>query len=265
MLHIYTYSTSPEKVQFLERSAELHSLPIRNLSKTTTWTGFQDRIDAFHAELATLPDTDLFCFVDAYDVIANADIKQIQTTFETFQMPLVFSAETMLYPFSLDKSTYPTSPTPFRFLNAGCFIGTVKAVKEMYAWTKAHLAGKRVSSGEEDQGLYQAYFLANQDKIKLDVHANLFLNMNQVPWNTLTIEKGQIHFAPFQRTPCFFHFNGMSYLDNDHDFIDVGDNKRAFTYDKVYSRTFTALIGAKFISEKSPVRLQLTGKGHTYP
>lgn len=264
MLHVYTYSTAPEKVQFLEQSAKLHNLSITNLSKTETWTGFQDRIDSIQEILKTLPDSDIFCFVDAYDIIVNANETEIVETFKSIQKSLLFGAEMTMYPFSLNKETYPKSPTPFQFLNAGCFIGYVKAVKELYSWASEQYKGKKITSGEEDQGLYQEYFLNHQDKLYLDYESKFVLNMNQVPWQALQIEQGKVKFTPFQRNPCFIHFNGMSYLDVEKDFVDMGNNKRGFSYDKVYSRTFLALIGAKFVSERSPLRLYLTSNGHTY-
>jgi hypothetical protein len=247
----------------MEQSAKLHSLKVENLATKSTWSGWQDRIDAISAKLETLPETDIFCFIDAYDLIVNADEKKILEQFHEIKAPLVFGAEVLLFPFKLQEkeSEYPKSPTPFRFLNAGVFIGYVKNLKQMYAWGKQ----KYPQPVDDDQGFYQAYFLKNPGAITLDHQAKLAINMNQVPWQTLQIVSGHVEFMPFQRAPCFLHFNGMSYMDVDNDFVDMGDNKRGFAYDKVYSRTFLALIGAKFVSERSPLRLQLTSNGHTYP
>ncbi len=263
MLHVCTYSTSPEKVQFQEQSAKLHNLKVINLATKMTWGGWQDRIDAISTKLDTLPETDIFCFIDAYDIIVNADEQTILKEFHEMKTTLVFGAEIILFPFNLQdkEKEYPPSPTPFRFLNAGVFIGYVKNVKEMYAWGKQNYP----QPVDDDQGFYQTYFMKNPGKITLDYHTKIGINMNQVPWQTLQVVSGRIEFMPFQRAPCFLHFCGMSYMDVDKDFIELGDNKRGFNYNQVYSRTFLALIAAKFVSERSPLRLQLTSNGHTYP
>ena len=196
MLHTYTYSTSPEKVQFMEQSAKLHSLKVENLATKTTWSGWQDRIDAISAKLETLPDTDIFCFIDAYDLIVNADEKTVLEQFREMKAPLIFGAETILFPFKLQEkqSEYPASPTPFRFLNGGMFIGYVKNLKDLYAWGKQNYP----QPVDDDQGFYQAFFLKNPGAITLDHSAKLVINMNQVPWQTLQIVSGRVEFMPFQ-------------------------------------------------------------------
>lgn len=260
MLHVYTYSTSPEKVQFLMESAKLHNLSIENLSTTLQWTNFRDKLNAMQKKIDSLPRDDIVCFLDAYDILVNAPSEKIIESFKKMNTDILFGAEIILWPPKLHelKDQYPESPTPFRFLNSGCYIGYVHAIQEMLSWS---------DFGDDDQEYCNKYFLQHRTtkQIKLDTHAEFVLNMQQVPWQTLNVENGVIFFLGFNTTPCFLHFCGMSYMDVEKDFVELGDNKRGFTYGKVYSRTFLALITAKFISERSPLRLQLTSNGHTYP
>lgn len=260
MLHIYTYHTAPEKAQFLEQSAKLHTVDLQNVSTTTEWKGFSDKLSAIRAKLDSLLDTDIVCFVDAYDVIVNASSSKILEVFKSFDTDIVFGAEIDLFPHTLKhlESNYPTAESPFRFLNSGCYIGYVHALKKMFGWQDFQ--------GRDDQEYCQMYFLEHfqSGHIKLDTSGKLVINMSRVPWQALKIESGVVEFMPFNTVPCFLHFNGMSYMDVDKDFVDIGDNKRGFSYDKIYDRTFLAILGAKFVSERSPLRLQLTSNGHTY-
>jgi hypothetical protein len=263
-LHLTTFSTSPEKAQFMEKSAQQHGLIVENLA-TKPWKGWQDRVDAIYAKLNSLSDTDIYCFIDAYDLLVNADEQTILNTFLGFKKPIVFGAETVFFPPSLKprENEYPVAQSPFRFLNGGCFIGYVGSCKRVFEWGAKHFT---TLDRDTDQGLYNTFLLEHPGEITLDTQAKFVLNMQQVPWNILQIEGGQIRIPAFgpDAAPCFVHFNGMSYMDRDHDFVDLGNGQRGFDYHKVYSRTFLAILGAKFVTKNSPLRVQLTSNGHTY-
>lgn len=256
MLHVFTYSTSPEKMQFLKASAELHGVPLQNLSKTNEWNGLQDKVKAIKTALSVLPETDIVCFLDAYDVIINADIETILETFKQANTDLFVGAEINLSPGNIYhlKEVYPESPTEFRYLNSGCYIGYVHAVKALWETVK----------DENDQADANEYYIQNQSKIKLDTATNLVLNMESVPWDTIQICEGVIQYIPLQTDPCFVHFNGMSYLDMEKECIHLGENKYTFDYKKVYTRVFSAILSSKLHSYKVDVVCKLTGHGTTY-
>jgi hypothetical protein len=266
MLHLVTYSTSPEKAQFFFESAKLHGLTVENLgipsASPITW---YDKINTVRNKLKDLPDEDILCFADAYDVIINADANTIIQSYLSCNSPIVFGAEIMCFPDSSPEriAKFPASKTPFRFLNSGIFIGTVKYLKTMYDIGFAKYDMSLVQKGT-DQLFYQNCFLDTKDLIGLDYTNKFVVNMDHVPWTTLEIESGRIHFTPSKTTPCFVHFNGMSYLERDLDFQKLPDGSRGFNYYAVYSRTFIALLGAKVLSKQSQVKVHLTGNGHSY-
>jgi hypothetical protein len=177
MLHVITYSTSPEKVQFLMESASIHSVKVQNLSTTTEWKGFAERVATVKEFLRSLPPRDIVCFLDAYDVLVNATEEQILSTFQASNCELLFGAEIDLFPHSFKEriSQYPSSPTPFRFLNAGVYVGYAEAILKLFSWKE--------SIGTDDQGYCQEYILENpsSDLITLDHTCSLVLNMSKVP------------------------------------------------------------------------------------
>jgi hypothetical protein len=251
-LHVFTYSTSEEKARYLFESAEIHGLSIQNLAKTKEWTCLRDKLIAMLNELKTLPDNDIVCFVDAYDLLVNADASKIIETFKSTNCKVLFGAETILFPDTFKDKEYPQSPTLFRYLNAGCYIGYVSAIRNI-------LDNENIQ--ENDQDYLNHYYVdhGKDQEITLDHHVKLVLNMNTIPWGRVYIENGYVHFPPMDTTPCFIHFNGMSYLDRNKDL-----KNNMFDYNGIYDRTFINICKSKRLTQEHDVLCMLTGTGHSY-
>jgi hypothetical protein len=251
MLHVFTYSTSEVRVQPLLASAKQHGLDIKNLATTTLWNGLQDKLLAMVGCLNGLPSSDIVCFVDAYDVIANCSSNELLARFKAKDTELWIGAEINMDPPTLPMDSFPTSPTDLRFLNSGVYIGYVHAIKNMLSW------GDFLN--KNDQEYVSEYFLSHQDSVTLDVHASLVLNMFGVPWQTLKIEGGHVYSEDKGIEPCFLHFNGQSYTDTYKDFVDG-----KFKENGSSTRLLTALVESMDLSSKHDIVCYLTGKGHTY-
>jgi hypothetical protein len=258
-LHICTYFTQPEKAAYLFETAKLHGTVVENLSTTSTWNGFQDKLFAMRKKISSLDDDDILCFVDSYDLLVNASPEKILETFKQEECDILYGAEMVLFPFHLDKETYPKSFTQFRFLNSGCYIGYVRALKKV-------LNDERVNTIKDDQEFMHTYFLENHERenIKVNTTTTFVINMEKVPWDKLVIQNGEAKYEAFNTVPCFLHFNGMSFLDVQKDFIQMGDNQRGFNYYGVYHTLFSAILGAKMLTKSTDTVVKLTGRGHTY-
>jgi hypothetical protein len=236
-------------------TAEFHKLEVKNLSQTTTWNGFHEKVNAVRDSLNGLPETDIALFVDAYDVLVNDSSQKILEVFHSYNCKILFGAEKDLFPHHLKplEPTYPPSPTEFRFLNSGVYIGYVEDLKKMIGWADYQ--------GKDDQEYFQTYFLSHQGTVALDVHSKLALNMSTVPWTELRIQGGKVH---RKETPCLLHFNGMSYLDINIDMVTLNDTQKSFNYDFPYDTTFKALYISKLASANTLIQCSLVGRGHTY-
>jgi hypothetical protein len=256
--HIVTYSTSPEKALYMFESAKFHGVEVRNLAPSTKWNGLRDKLIAIQSFIQELPEDDIFCFIDAYDVILNANTETILETFHSKGVELVFGAEVNLDPPSLKSLSYPESSTVFRYLNSGVYIGYIRAIRKMLAW------GDYLQI-ENDQEYISRYYVEHHKdpSLHLDINASLVLNMFMIPWNALQIVSGFVKFPHYKTIPCFLHFNGMSYLDVDKDLIK-NKNGYSFNYTKVYNRTFLAVLESKRFSKGLDIVCALTGKGNTY-
>lgn len=257
-LHFYTYSTSPEKAYYLFETAKFHGITIENLSPGTAWNGLKDKCIAMIAKVNSLPDDDIICFLDAYDVIVNADAETILKTFKEAKCEILFGAETNLCPESLNEYPYPESPTIFRYMNTGVYVGYVRAIRKMLQW------GKFTSNDQEYMNLY---FLKNNNgkdvNVCLDYYSKLALNMVGIPWSELRIENGLVSLKQTNTVPCIVHFNGMSFLDLNKDYVRQGDSL-SFFYDKVYDRTFISILSSKMVTKTCDIVCYLTGRGSSY-
>jgi hypothetical protein len=258
-LHICTYFTQPEKATYLFETAKLHGVHVENLSTTTTWNGFQDKLFAMRKKISSLPEEDILCFVDSYDLLVNAPPEKIIETFKNENCQILYGAEIMLFPFHLNRDIYPQSDTHFRFLNSGCYIGYVKALKKV-------LNDERVNTIKDDQEFMHTYFLENHEKenIKLNTTPTFVHNMEKTPWEALTIMNGNVTCDLYNTTSCFLHFNGMSFLDVRKDFIKTGENQMGFNYYGIHHTLFSAILGAKMLTKSTDTLVKLTGRGHTY-
>jgi hypothetical protein len=256
-VHLVTYYTTTHKANYLVDSAHLHGITIQNLATTTKWNGLQDKLLAIRQFVKTLDSNDIVCFVDAYDVIVNSDLETIEKVFKVAKCDILFGAEQQLDPpvFSIDS--YPQSPTPFRFLNSGVYIGYVHAIQRMVNTDSfLHM---------NDQEYCNRYFLDNRqsENISLDTGTQLALNMFKVSWNMLSISEGNITFEFNNTIPCFIHFNGLSYLYFSKDFQRTDDGFR-HVENSTSTRLLDTLVKAKQLTKENAINCYLTGKGHTY-
>ena len=254
---VYTYGTDAEKLRFLNQTADFHQVPLKNLCTTNQWTGFQDKLKAIHTALDSHQPTDIVCFVDAYDVLVNASVEEMEKSFKQENCDLLFGAEVDCFPHGVGERLppYPESPTKFRYLNSGCYIGYVHAIRALLSHDSYE--------GKDDQEHCHKYFFKSANT-HLDVKASFVLNMSRIPWTDLAVAQGKIAYTPLNTRPCFVHFNGMSYMDIYRDFQRLPDGNLSFAYEFPYSTTFLALYGSKMLTNMSPIICTLSGRGHTY-
>jgi hypothetical protein len=120
--------------------------------------------------------------------------------------PVVFGAEMCCYPDDNKKNLYPKSPSGFRYLNSGLFIGRVEALRECMKDYDSEL----IEDNCNDQLWWTNKFLERQDLIELDYYNNLFLNCVWLNANELHINENEDTVVFNNATPQFIHGNGPS-------------------------------------------------------
>ncbi|WP_422359124.1 glycosyltransferase domain-containing protein [Reichenbachiella sp.] len=119
-----------------------------------------------------LDDDEIVLYTDGYDSVFLSDLDYIEKEFLKMNHPFVMGTEQN---FNCDASplkkldfylTYPKGKKPYRFLNAGGYIGRVGYVRDML---------KRVEKdGENDQDMLNQYYSKNHGTIQLDHDQKIF-------------------------------------------------------------------------------------------
>ena len=133
-------TVATENNQELDRfreSCHHHNIPYKILGLGQEWTGGEakngvllkpggsQKINLLKEELKDYPDlgNHIILFTDSYDVLFNGTSEEIVDRFRKMESPIVFSAEKTCWPDVELKEQYPKSPTDYRYLNSGGFIG----------------------------------------------------------------------------------------------------------------------------------------------
>lgn len=215
MLHIMTFGAGDlSRFEHLKASAELCKMNIQYITRTE-YKGFYEKIKYTLEAIESLPDSDIVCFVDGFDVLAIGTEAAIIHKFLSYECDLLFGAELNCWPGEY-KGRYPDMgiPNGYKYLNSGGIIGYVHALKALYTW-KDSVEMETIcnNNNEGDQAYCIKYFLENKPtkNIQLDWRQSIFQNMFSVDWNELYIQDARVVNTLTHQTPCFLHFNGCSY------------------------------------------------------
>lgn len=215
MIHFFTFGAGNiSRFEYLKISSENCGLPM-NFISNTKWNGYFDKVLFVLNAIKNIPDNEIVCFVDGFDVLAIGESDEIKDKFLKFDCDVLCGAELNCWPGAyLGKYNNIKHDTGFRYLNSGGFIGYKHAIMKIYTW-KSLEDIEAVCKIHSDQGYFIEYYLAHvnniDNRIKLDTRAEIFQNMFSVDWNELHFKNGRIVNLIMNTKPCFLHFNGDSW------------------------------------------------------
>ena len=189
------------------------------------WTGLSQKLEAAHSFAKSLPETDVILFTDAYDVMFTEKTSVIHEKFMTLsaktKSQIIFSAECGCWPHVMENkeiclSKYPMSPTPYRYLNSGTWIGYAKESAIMLQEIMNE-AGKDFANAN-DQKLVADMYMEGRNGIKLDFYNEIFQSMHMtldppLPYCNPILDVRLTEDRKWKNiltssTPAVFHFNG---------------------------------------------------------
>ena len=133
------------------------------------WGGFGHRLRRVTAALHGISGPVLF--TDAFDVRILGSAAEIRSGWESLGAPpLLCAAETVCWPQEGCAEAYPACETPYRFLNAGGWIGDAAYVRELLRDAGAPLVPEETN----DQEWLTELFLSRPGAISLDTGAVVF-------------------------------------------------------------------------------------------
>ena len=212
---MFTIGNNVERFKDLKDSAELCGLFINYLI-IPSWTGYDNKITYLRDAIKNLPENDIICFIDAYDVIVYGDENDILDKFYSFKSNFVIGCEANCFPGFAEASFPKFHPkTIFRYLNSGNFIGYKSAVFDYVTW-KSDEEIKEICKKGSDQYYLMCYFTEfyKTKGIVLDHDQIMFQLMFGVSWYDFKIKEGRIYNSVLKTYPNVLHFNGNSQLTN---------------------------------------------------
>lgn len=162
---------------FLKSARRFESEPIL-LGMGMPFRGWGAKLNLLYQYLKDIQQPKYIIWADAFDsIFQRAPIKLLETFLKEFSTPLVFSGDSICWPDQSMASQFPQTVSPFRWLNAGQWVGETSAVIEMLTELGCPLRDDSIN----DQSLIQQYFLAHRDRVSIDYHSKLFLPLNPHP------------------------------------------------------------------------------------
>lgn len=247
--HIYTICSDLSKLTHLIESSHAANLDI-NIHKLDVWNGYVDKITTMIDILESHSETDIICFIDAYDVICYSGMDEIINKFKDSKCNILLSGEINCYPDNslgrykeLECQMYdflikngreedhsdisPIFPTNFKYVNSGGYIGYCSDLLKMLKWKSVKEIAEMCQDGG-DQNYFSIYYLEHAfdsfkrelecrekniepyDVIKIDTEQNIFQSMYNVKFTEFYYLNGRLHNSILNKKPCFAHFNGFN-------------------------------------------------------
>jgi hypothetical protein len=217
MLNVYTFYTDESRIQYLKESSKLNDVNV-NYIKNEKWNGYVDKIIAIKNVIENLKDDDIVCFIDAYDVLVNNTYLEILDRFKSCNCEVLLGAELNCYP-DIYINRFPNTTTKYKYINSGGYIGYKRAIQKIFEWKSMEEIYNICRNGG-DQTYFIEYYLNNMNEnIKLDDRCIIFQNMHLVSWKEFTFNYGKFTNNILNIIPCFIHFNGGTWQQNNRENI----------------------------------------------
>lgn len=221
-LHIITVAThSQYYFPYLVESVKRHGKNLEVLGFNEKWLGYNWKFKKMLSHLTTLPDDDIACFMDGYDVLClrnldeltnkfieiknRTNCKMIAGGYGTTNEVTSFSRLNSILGHMFYGKCNNTS------LNSGLYIGYVKDLLIIIS----NIMEINNKDDAEDQVLLTKYCNKNCDDIYVDDNCELFLNI-YAPLKELSkyvdIHNNKIKYN--NNYPFFIHACGGGYLDD---------------------------------------------------
>lgn len=223
-LHTVTYASHGGRDDRFCRAVESavrHNFNLVILGWGLPWKGLSQKLEAAHEYAASLPSNDLLLFTDAFDVLFSASPSYIEEKFFMQNYTILFSAECGCWPHLMEDRAacfdkYPQSPTPYRYLNSGSWVGKASLAAEMLAEV-IRKAGNDFRNAN-DQKLVADMYISGKYGIQLDFYNNIFQSMHMTldaplpycnPRPDIILNSNNTWYNKRTKaTPAVFHFNG---------------------------------------------------------
>jgi hypothetical protein len=176
-LHIVTVvNESKYYFPYLEKSCERNGKILEVLGLGEKWTGFNFKYKKMIEYLKILPENDIVCFVDGYDVICVRDLNDIKEQFleikeKTGCKMIVGHDKLIIAEFLRLFNSLYFGNCKGQYLNSGTYIGYAKDIFEILI----EIVNKSPDDDADDQKILTEYCDKNPKEIYIDKDNEVFL------------------------------------------------------------------------------------------
>uniref|UniRef100_A0A6C0B823 PLOD1-3-like GT domain-containing protein n=1 Tax=viral metagenome TaxID=1070528 RepID=A0A6C0B823_9ZZZZ len=216
-LHIVTVvNESKYYFPYLVESCKRNGKELEVLGLGETWTGFNFKYKKMADYLKTLPETDIVCFVDGFDVICTRDLIEIKEIFlklkaETDCKMIVGDDKLVITEFLHFFSSLYFGNCNGEYLNSGTYIGYVKDLSEILN----KILKANSSDDADDQRIMIEYCNRYPGEIYLDKNNKLFLALAYPGLELDSLFRINEDLVSYNNeNPFFVHAMGGGYLEN---------------------------------------------------
>jgi hypothetical protein len=238
MLHIITLGSNEDEMKYLKESAQRNNVSIQFIF-CEKWNGYIDKITTMKQAIQNIPNDDIVCFIDSYDVLLFTDENEILSKFHNYHCNLLLSAELNCYPGEnmgryneLYNQLGISYMTNFKYVNSGGYIGYKHAIQDLFDWKPVEEIIEIIKLGG-DQNYFTEYYLhfANvpEKRIKIDMFQRIFQSVYKMFFEDIEFKNGRVVNTVLCEKPCFVHFNGYGgYYYQIYDVYNYGRDVRTF-------------------------------------
>ncbi|MXN64270.1 hypothetical protein GR183_05090 [Stappia sp. GBMRC 2046] len=214
MKFITVDTAASPKLERLMRSCRHHAIPLEVIGEGRPYPGHGAKIEYVIEYLSAQDPDEVVMYVDGYDVVLLANSEEIERKFREFGHPFVFSTEQNcnvnggLFARFPVWFRYPKGKRPYRFINAGTFIGKAGYMRDLLQRLDAALA-------PSDQTVINQYYVHHPAELALDHDHEIFTctaGRTGLEDEDYRVENGRLLNVVTNTFPCVLHCPGKNFI-----------------------------------------------------
>lgn len=215
MIKVITIAThSNHHLERLLASAKEFGIDVELLGEGMNYVTHNDKTRILLDYLGDLDEDQIILYTDGYDSVFLSDLDYVEKEYLKMDHPFVMGTEQNFNcdaPFFAKMSyylKYPKGSKPYRFLNAGGWIGRAGYVNDILKLVE--------KDGECDQDMLNRYLTTNRDRIKLDYENRIFSCMagrtGMEERDYIIEEDGKVRNSITKSYPAILHAAGKNFF-----------------------------------------------------
>lgn len=195
-----------QKLEMLRATCRKFDLELYTYGKKQTFNFYGSKIVSMGVQLNNVKkDYTHALYTDCGDSMFLTGLEEIITKYQQMgSPPLVVSGEKTCFPFGDMASKFPESPSPWKYMNPGMYIGEIPTLLDVMSKCASFYQLQT-----NDQGHWYEAWNKYELPITVDENCQLFQTMSESNWDEeFALEEGRLVNKITGTRPCVVHFNG---------------------------------------------------------